>query len=60
MDKVMTQTDWPTELNRRKCWKPEILPFPTMFSKAFYLRNIQTQHWLPALVILVPLSTAKN
>ena len=31
---------------RRKCWFPAILPFPTMFSKAFFLRVIKSHYLL--------------
>ena len=28
---------------RRKCWLPAFSPFPTMFSKAFFLRVVKSQ-----------------
>ena len=28
---------------RRKCWLPAFSPFPTMFSKAFFLSVIKTR-----------------
>ena len=31
---------------RRKCWSPAFSPFPTMFSKVFYLRVVKTRNCL--------------